>query len=64
MKLVAMPLIALAAARYAGLQGIHFDVALIFAALPTASSAYILAQRMGTAADVLPPVVMQIGVPM
>lgn len=46
-KLVAMPLIALAAARYAGLQGIHFDVALVFAALPTASSAYILAQRMG-----------------
>ena len=46
-KLVAMPAIALAVARHAGLQGIHFDIAVVFAALPTASSAYILAQRMG-----------------
>ena len=46
-KLLAMPLIALATARAIGLTGIHFDVALMFAALPTASSAYILAQRMG-----------------
>lgn len=46
-KLLAMPLIALLVARYIGLGGIHFDIALAFAALPTASSAYILAQRMG-----------------
>lgn len=46
-KLLAMPLIALATARAIGLEGIHFDIALMFAALPTASSAYILAQRMG-----------------
>jgi malonate transporter and related proteins len=46
-KLLAMPLIALTAARLIGLQGIHFDVVMAFAALPTASSAYILAQRMG-----------------
>lgn len=46
-KLVAMPVIALIAARLVGLAGIHFDVVLAFAALPTASSAYILAQRMG-----------------
>ena len=46
-KLLAMPLIALTVARLIGLEGIHFDVALIFAALPTASSAYILTQRMG-----------------
>lgn len=46
-KLLAMPLIALAVARTIGLGGIHFDVAMVFAALPTASSAYILAQRMG-----------------
>lgn len=46
-KLLAMPAIALFAARFIGLTGIHFDVALAFAALPTASSAYILAQRMG-----------------
>lgn len=46
-KLLAMPAIALGVARLVGLSGIHFDVALVFAALPTASSAYILAQRMG-----------------
>jgi predicted permease len=46
-KLAAMPLIALMVARQIGLAGVHFDVALVFAALPTASSAYILAQRMG-----------------
>jgi predicted permease len=45
-KLLAMPLIALAVARQIGLVGIHFDVVMMFAALPTASSAYILAQRM------------------
>ncbi|MDP3033142.1 MAG: AEC family transporter [Rhodocyclaceae bacterium] len=46
-KLLAMPLIVLVVAPYVGLDGIHFDIALVFAALPTASSAYILAQRMG-----------------
>jgi malonate transporter len=46
-KLVAMPLIALTLARAIGLSGIHFDVVIMFSALPTASSAYILAQRMG-----------------
>ena len=42
-----MPAIALLLIRAFGLNGVHADVALIFAALPTASSAYILAQRMG-----------------
>ncbi|MCX8086800.1 MAG: AEC family transporter [Rhodocyclaceae bacterium] len=46
-KLVGMPLMAWLAAQTLGLTGIHFDVAIVFAALPTASSAYILAQRMG-----------------
>ena len=46
-KLLAMPLIALGVARWIGLTGVHFDVVMAFAALPTASSAYILAQRMG-----------------
>jgi len=46
-KLIAMPLIALTVARSISLTGIHFDIAIMFAALPTASSAYILAQRMG-----------------
>lgn len=46
-KLLAKPMIALAVAQAIGLKGIHFDVVMAFAALPTASSAYILAQRMG-----------------
>ena len=46
-KLVAMPAIALLLIRAFGLSGVHADVALIFAGLPAASSAYILAQRMG-----------------
>jgi len=46
-KLVAVPLVALGLIRAIGLPGIHADVALAFAALPPASSAYILAQRMG-----------------
>jgi malonate transporter and related proteins len=46
-KLVGMPAIVLAAAGPVGLAGIYFDIALAWAALPTASSAYILAQRMG-----------------
>jgi malonate transporter and related proteins len=46
-KLVAMPAIAWSVAVALGLSGIYFDVALVFAALPTASSAYILAARMG-----------------
>lgn len=46
-KLVAMPAAALLLIRYFGLAGLHADIALAFSALPTASSAYILAQRMG-----------------
>lgn len=46
-KLLAVPLAAIGIARLFGLSGLYFDIALAFAALPTASSAYILAQRMG-----------------
>lgn len=46
-KLLALPLMALGLAGWMGLSGTYFGVALAFAALPTASSAYILAQRMG-----------------
>ena len=46
-KLIAMPLATLALIRWLGLSGVYAGVALVFAALPTASSAYILAQRMG-----------------
>jgi predicted permease len=46
-KLLVMPAVSLILIRWTGLTGIHADVTLAFAALPTASSAYILAQRMG-----------------
>ena len=46
-KLVAMPLVAWWVAPRLGLQGLYRDAVLAFAALPTASSAYILAVRMG-----------------
>lgn len=46
-KLLAMPATALLLGRALGLSGAYFDMAVAFAALPTASSAYILAQRMG-----------------
>ena len=46
-KLLVMPAVAWWLIRWTGLTGIHADMALTFAALPTASSAYILTQRMG-----------------
>jgi predicted permease len=46
-KLVAVPAVAWLLIRWMGLSGLYADIALIFCALPTASSAYILAQRMG-----------------
>ncbi|MDP1611210.1 MAG: AEC family transporter [Sulfuritalea sp.] len=46
-KLIAMPLAAMGLISWFGLTGVYAGVALVFAALPTASSAYILAQRMG-----------------
>lgn len=46
-KQIAMPGAALAVAGLLGLTGVQRDIALLFAALPTASSAYILTVRMG-----------------
>jgi predicted permease len=46
-KLIAVPAVAWLLVRGTGLGGLYADIALIFCALPTASSAYILAQRMG-----------------
>lgn len=46
-KLVALPAAALLAGQWLGLSGVYRDTALVTAALPTASSAYILAVRMG-----------------
>jgi len=46
-KLFALPLIALGVGAWLGLGGLNYQVVVMFAALPTASSAYILAMRMG-----------------
>ena len=46
-KLLALPLIAAVVGRLLGLEGLNYQAAVLFAALPTASSAYILAMRMG-----------------
>ena len=46
-KLGCLPLVALGAGSLFGLAGLNLQVVVIFAALPTASSAYILAMRMG-----------------
>lgn len=50
-KLLALPLIAIAVGRAVGLSGLNFQIAVLFAAMPTASSAYILAMRMGGDGD-------------
>ena len=46
-KLLAVPAAALWAASSLNLYGVYLDTAIVFAALPTATSAYILAVRMG-----------------
>ena len=46
-KLLALPVIALVVGAQLGLSGLNYQVVVLFAALPTASSAYILAMRMG-----------------
>lgn len=46
-KLLALPLVAIFVARALGVGGIYFDVVVLLAALPTATSAYVLAVRMG-----------------
>jgi len=46
-KLAALPAVALAVARLLGLAPVERDMLLLFAALPTASAAYVLATRMG-----------------
>ncbi len=46
-KLIAAPTVALLVARHWELPPLQREIAVLFAALPTASSAYILAMRMG-----------------
>jgi predicted permease len=46
-KLFALPLIGYLTARWFGLEGLQLQIVITFCALPTASSAYVLAARMG-----------------
>jgi malonate transporter and related proteins len=46
-KLVIMPVAAIFIAKWLGVEGVYFDMVILFAALPTATSAYVLAVRMG-----------------
>lgn len=46
-KLMALPAIGYALGRWIGLPALQLQIAVLFCALPTASSAYVLAARMG-----------------
>ncbi len=46
-KLVAMPIAAIFTARALGVTGVYLDMVVLLSALPTATSAYVLAVRMG-----------------
>lgn len=46
-KLLALPVMAAVFGKMMGLGGLPYQIVVLFAALPTASSAYILAMRMG-----------------
>ncbi len=46
-KLLALPALAYGLGRWVGLAGLQLQIAVMFCALPTASSAYVLATRMG-----------------
>ena len=46
-KLLALPALAYGLGRWIGLTGLQLQIAVMFCALPTASSAYVLATRMG-----------------
>jgi predicted permease len=46
-KLIAMPLTAIIVGHFLGLSGLNYAIVVLFSGLPTASSAFILATRMG-----------------
>jgi predicted permease len=51
LKLLVFPALALGLVALSGLRGIEAQLVMLFAALPTASTAYVLAARMGGRAD-------------
>lgn len=56
-KLLLMPALVLALAWALGLDTVSRDVALLFAALPTATSAYILARQLGGDAELMAAII-------
>ena len=57
LKLVLMPLIAVALALWFGITGPHLAIVTVCAAVPTASSAYVLARQMGGDAPLLAQII-------
>lgn len=57
LKLVITPLLVLVLAWAMGLHGVERHVALLFAALPTATSAYILARQLGGDAELMAAII-------
>ncbi|MDH2422841.1 MULTISPECIES: AEC family transporter [Cobetia] len=53
LKLLAMPALVVVLCQWFGLEGVARDVAILFAALPTATSAYILARQLGGNAELM-----------
>lgn len=56
-KLLLMPALVLLLAWVLGLDAVNRDVALLFAALPTATSAYILARQLGGDAELMAAII-------
>lgn len=56
-KLLMAPLVALILAWLCGLSGVDRDIVLLFAALPTATSAYILARQLGGDAELMAAII-------
>lgn len=57
-KLLLLPAIAWGLARGFGLVGVYFDIAIVMAALPVSTMAYVLATRMGGDGDTIAAQVM------
>ncbi|GHC21971.1 transporter [Kushneria pakistanensis] len=57
LKLVITPMLVLCLAWLSGLHGVDRHVALLFAALPTATSAYILARQLGGDAELMAAII-------
>lgn len=57
LKLIVTPLVVGGLAWICGLEGVDRDVVLLFAALPTATSAYILARQLGGDAELMAAII-------